>query len=288
MLTWVLQKLMTLEELIANERERLRDNGYIHAEREIDLLLGHLYQTDTAYLIAHYEEEVPTSIEEELISLVDRRLQGEPLAYLIGTQNFMGYLLKVDSRALIPRPETEQLVEHVIRLLAKGRVKPERILEIGTGSGAMALILKKQFPHASVVATDISDEALSLAEENASRLKLAVDFVQSDLFEKVEGKYDLIVANLPYVPTERLAFVSEQILDHEPIIAIEAKEDGLQYIQPFLEQVGKYLNENGVLAIEMWHTHGDQVRNLVEKNLHDKQVETVKDLANFDRFALIS
>lgn len=278
---------MTIEQLVRDSRERLGDNGYVHAEREIDILLGHLMECDTAKLVSMYEQTADESVVEQLDELIERRINGEPIAYLIGTQNFMGYLLKTDNRALIPRPETEQLVEIVVRSVRDAKLSPERILEIGTGSGAIALMLKKHYPSSEVIATDVSDDALSLAEENAARLKLDVKFVESDLFAKVEGKFDLIVANLPYVPTQRLAFVSDQILDHEPMIAIDAGEDGLKYINPFLGQINNYLNEKGLIAIEMWHTHGEPVRELVQKHLSSKKVEVIKDLAGFDRFALI-
>ena len=218
--------------------------------------------------------------------MIEARIKGAPLAYIIGEQPFMGWTLLSDDRALIPRPETEQLVEEMVREIRGFKKESGQILEIGTGAGPISLALKKYFPGSEITATDVSDEALSLAAENAKRLKVHIEFVESDLFKDLpEKKYDVVVANLPYVPTDKLAFTSEQILDWEPMIAIEAGADGLLYIKPFMEELGKYLAPDGIGAIEFWHTHGEPVKELAKKYLPNHEVEIRKDLAGFDRYA---
>ncbi|MBI4947996.1 peptide chain release factor N(5)-glutamine methyltransferase [Candidatus Berkelbacteria bacterium] len=278
---------MIIEEAIKSAANYLKDNGYLHGDKEAEIILSEILEIDTASIYSKYEEKLNDELLERFNEAVERRIKGEPLAYIVGNQVFMGWKLNCDSRALIPRPETEQLTELMIRQIRSlGSAEP-KILEIGTGSGAMALALKKYFPASQITATDISEEALELAQENAKLLKVDINFIESDLFEKVEGKFDCIVANLPYVPTPKLAFVSDQILDFEPMVAIDAGEDGLKYITPFLENIGKHLSEKAVVGIEFWHTHGDDVRDLVEKYLPDYSVEVHKDLAGFDRFAVI-
>jgi release factor glutamine methyltransferase len=277
---------MTIEELIKTRSSELIDNGYIHGEREVNLFLAHILDKDSGSLFAHYEESADEAVINALDDAIRQRLSGSPVAYITGDQPFMGWKLISDSRALIPRPETELLVEELIRDIKANKLERGNFLEIGTGAGPIALALKKYFPQATIVATDVSEEALELASENARRLKVDVEFIQSDLFENVpKKKYDVIVANLPYVPTERLSFVSDQILDWEPMIAIEAGEDGLLYIKPYLEQLSRYLKKDGVAAIEFWHTHADPVQELAEQFLQDYEIDIRKDLAGYDRYA---
>lgn len=279
---------MTIEEALKTAGGYLKDNGYLHGEREAEIILSEILELDTSSIYSKYEDKLNDELLERFNEAVERRIKGEPIAYIVGNQHFMGWKLNCDSRALIPRPETEQLTEMVVRELRAIRNSNLNILEIGTGSGAMAIALKKYFPAATVTATDISEEALELAQENAQMLKVDINFIQSDLFKEINGKFDCIVANLPYVPTPKLAFVSDQILDFEPMVAIDAGEDGMKYITPFIEEIGKHLEEKAIIGIEFWHTHGDDVRDLVEKHLPNYSVEVHKDLAGFDRFAIIS
>lgn len=279
---------MTIEQLVKDAADQLIDAGYVHGEREADIFLADLLDKDTAWLLSNYEKPLEDATVERMQERVAERLKGQPLAYIIGHQQFLGWNFLSDNRALIPRPETEQLTELVMREIRRRNLKNGRFLEIGTGAGPIAISLKKHFPEAHVTATDISDEALSLAEENAKRLAVEIDFIESDLFENVpKEKFDVIVANLPYVPSPKLNFVSDQILDFEPMIAIDAGDDGLKYITPLLEQIKPFLANDSIVALEFWHTHGDDVKDLVEKYLPDHTVTVEKDLAGFDRFAII-
>ncbi len=277
---------MVIDELLRDATNTLRDSGYIHGEREANFMLGKILHKDSAWLTTHPEEEVPAAVGEILQKMVTKRLQGCPLGYILEEQPFMGLKLRSDKRGLIPRPETEYLVELTARHIKEFKLEDKKFLEIGTGSGPIAISLKKLFPEADITATDVSADALELAQENASTHEVAIDFVESDLFAAVpEGKFDVVIANLPYVPTERLAFVSDQILDWEPMVAIEAGPDGLKYITPFMEQLEKHLSPTGIAAIEFWHTHGEPVRELAKKHLPNHEVIVEKDLAGFDRYA---
>ena len=277
---------MTIEDALRDATNRLRDNGYIHGERETGFMLGKILKKDSAWLSTHPEEEIPDAVGDTLEKMVDKRLQGCPLAYILGEQPFMGLKLRSDKRGLIPRPETEFLVELVNKQIKDFHLQGEDFLEIGTGSGPIAISLKTFFPEAVVTATDISADALELAEENAAAHGVDIEFIESDLFSNLpKKKYGLVIANLPYVPTERLAFVSDQILDWEPMVAIEAGSDGMKYITPFIEQLPGYLAPSGIAAIEMWHTHAEPVKQLAKKYLPTHEVIIEKDLGGFDRYA---
>lgn len=279
--------MASVEQAIKQATRILQDAGYTHGDREAQIFLAEILKIDTNTLFSRYEAQLDPSTEELLQQAVEKRLEGRPVGYVVGNQHFMGWTFISDERALIPRPETEQLVEELIRDIRARKLEHGHFLEIGTGAGPIAIALKKYFPNATVTATDVSEDALSLAEENAKRLKVDVEFIHSDLFASLDAtkKYDVIVANLPYVPTQKLMFVSDQILDWEPMIAIEAGEDGLLYITPFLEQVKQFLAEDGIVAIEFWHTHAEPVKELAAQHLPGYEVDIRKDLAGFDRYA---
>lgn len=278
---------MTVEDLLRDATSELQSNGYVHGERETSFMLGKILHQDSAWLNTHPEEEVPAAVGTALQKMVAKRLQGCPLGYILEEQPFMGLKLRSDKRGLIPRPETEYLVEMVNKHIKDFHLQEKSFLEVGTGSGPIAISLKKLFPEATVTATDVSADALELAEENATLHGVDIDFIESDLFRNVpKKKYDLVIANLPYVPTERLAFITDQILDWEPMVAIEAGSDGLKYITPFIEKLDGFLGKNGIAAIEMWHTHGEPVRKLAKQYLPKHEVLIEKDLAGFDRYAI--
>ncbi len=281
--------MSTINQVLHHASAILEGAGFVHANREAEVLIGHFAELDTAKIYTLGEDELDQNIAKKVLNAATERIQGRPLAYIIGNQHFMSWELKSDERALIPRPETEQLVEYLVKKIREIGKQKGKTLEIGTGSGNISIALKKYFPDMKILATDISEEALELAEDNANKLGVEIDFIQSDLLKNVKpDKFDLIVANLPYVPSDRLAFVSEQILDWEPIVAIVAGEDGLKYISELIKEVGPYLNDRGLLALEMWHTHGEPVTELAKEYLgEDTEVKVEPDLAGYDRFAFI-
>lgn len=274
---------MTISDTRRQQIELLKKAGFVHAEKEVDLILEH--KLAVTKLDQLKEKFSLTTKQSNLLSeAVSRRLKGEPLAYILGTQAFRDLTLKVDKRALIPRSETELLVSLVLENKPQ---KVTKIIEIGTGSGAVAISLKKLFPQAEVVATDVSEDALSLAEENAANQNVELTLVQSDLLQTVKKEtYDVIVANLPYVPEGQLSFVSDQILDWEPIVAISGGQTGLKLISQFIEQLADYVDRNTVIGLEMWHTHGQEITELLSKSLPQKTSQIYQDLASFERFVI--
>lgn len=221
-----------------------------------------------------------------LRELVKRRAGGEPLQYVLGTAEFLLHTLACDRRALIPRPETEQLCE-LLLLEAK---RPEcawksgRIVDVGTGSGCIALALAAALPEATVIAVDRSSEALALARENAARLGLSerVSFVESDLLAAVEGPIDLVVANLPYIPSGEMTGLTREVL-REPLDALDGGDDGLVIVRRLIAQLGEKLATGGRLALEL---HCDQPAKLAPELVRDNFRDTLiaKDYSGHDRF----
>jgi release factor glutamine methyltransferase len=216
-----------------------------------------------------------------LRELVRRRGQGEPLQHLLGTVEFAGYTFLCDKRALVPRPETEQLVE-----LLKSKIdnRESKILDVGTGSGVIALSLAAKFPEATVTATDVSEDALSLARENAERLGLTsrVEFLHGDLLTYVNHVYDLIVANLPYVAAGDRATLAPEVL-HDPAVALFGGEHGDEIARRLIVEAPTRLAPGGLLALELGIGQADDLAAfMAEKNYHD--IETERDYAGVIRF----
>jgi release factor glutamine methyltransferase len=244
-------------------------------------LLAHVLKRKRMELYLEFERVL---LEEELAplrELVRRRGQGEPLQHLLGTVEFCGNVFLCDKRALVPRPETEQLVE----LLKSQIPEPKsQILDVGTGSGVIALSLAAKFAEAKITATDASDDALALAGENAARLGLQerVIFLKSDLLEAVDGTFDLIVANLPYIATGDRPTLSREVL-HDPEAALFAGERGTEMICKLIDVARAHLGAAGLLALELGIGQAAELAALMaEKNYHD--IEAIRDYSGVKRF----
>lgn len=246
-------------------------------------LLAHSLGMKRIELYLAFERELAEAELAPLRELVRRRGQGEPLQHLLGTVEFCGRIFKCDGRALIPRPETEELVE----LLLKMEWAPgARLLDVGTGSGVIAVSLAAELPHAQVEAVDASDDALALARENAARLlpdrDPAIEFKQSDLMLSVTHGYDLIVANLPYVPAGERGSVSREVL-RDPEAAVFAGTSGEEVIRRLISEARAQLNGGGMLALEIGIGQGDRLGVfLAEQGYRD--VSARQDYAGVTRF----
>lgn len=259
--------------------KRKIDDARLNAEHLVADVLG----LTRMQLYLGFENQVNDPELQRLREFVRRRGQGEPLQHLLGTVEFCGHVFKTDKRALVPRPETEQLVELLVSEI--GNPQSEiRILDIGTGSGVIALSLASKFPEAKVVATDISDDALALAYENADRLGLTdrIRWEKSDLLEKIGERFELIVANLPYVSMNDRNSLSREVL-HDPEIAVFAGRQGDELICQLIEQVPLRLDPNGLLALEIGLGQADRLHSMLrQKNFHD--IEAKKDYSGIPRF----
>ena len=243
--------------------------------------LKNLSFTDLVFAL---QQEV-TEEEKQFVEEIFKKLAAHiPAQYIIGHAEFFGMQLKVDERVLIPRPETEELVELI---LTENPEKNLKVLDIGTGSGAIALALAKNRPYWSVTAVDISQDALELATENANAQNLNLSFIKSDCFSEISSKYDIIVSNPPYISREDQDEVGLNVLHSEPHLALFADEDGLAIYLRIAEDSKDYLNDGGKIYLEIGYKQGQNVPALFMENLPEKRVRTLKDQFGQDRMVVI-
>jgi release factor glutamine methyltransferase len=254
--------------------------------RDAELLLAHTLNQPRTWLIAHPEATLTPPQRDAFEALITRRAAGEPLQYLTGTQEFFGLDIRVTPAVLIPRPETEHLVEAVLAW-TQSQFKPLRLLEIGTGSGAIALALAAHQPSAEIIATDISPMALALARDNALRLGLGsrIRFLQSDLFASLDptGYFDAIVSNPPYIPLADAPTLQREVLHHEPHTALFAGEEGLDIYRRLIPAARSRMRADGLLALEIGFGQREAITHLLAtwSNVH-----FLDDYANIPRVAL--
>lgn len=240
--------MIRVDELVSAARSRLAKAPFQPSEREARLLLGRVLGWSEARLLAHGEKVVPPASVRRFHELLERRLGGEPVAYLLGEREFYGRAFHVDRRVLIPRPETEHLVEAALEAPLPPR---PRVLDVGTGSGCLAVTVALERPDARVAATDLSTGALSVAAGNARRLGARVSFVATDLAAALDpGALDLVLSNPPYVDRADAHTLSPEIRDFEPPLALYARGGGEAELNRLLE-LGRNLHPNAVLAMEI-------------------------------------
>ena len=243
--------------------------------------LKNLSFTDFVFAL---QQEV-TEEEKQFVEEIYKKLaEHVPAQYIIGHAEFFGMQLKVDERVLIPRPETEELVDLI---LTENPEKNLKVLDIGTGSGAIALALAKNRPVWSVAAADISQDALDLSLENANAQNLNLSFIKSDCFSEISAKYDIIVSNPPYISREDQEEVGLNVLHSEPHLALFADEDGLAIYRRIAEDSKGYLNDGGKIYLEIGYKQGQSVTDLFRKNFPEKRVRTLKDQFGQDRMVVI-
>lgn len=279
--------------------DALTDASTHIARRDAEVLAAHVLQRDRAWMLAHPEAEIAAEQLAELSALVARRAAHEPLQYLTGVQEFFGLPLRVTRDVLIPRPETELVVEEVIAwaqsLSSVSRIShiasQISILDIGAGSGAIAIALKKSLPEARVLACDVSEAALAVARENAARLGAEVEFRQSDLLaayerEIAEGiRFDAIVSNPPYVALADAETLDEQVVAHEPHLALFAGDDGLAVYRRLIPAAHAALRSGGLLAMEFGFGQREALQALFAEDAW-RGVRFVEDYAAIPRIVL--
>ena len=251
-------------------------------EYELDarLLLEYVCGTDRNTLFIHPDLEVDVDKAKEYASFIEKRSKRIPLQHLTGEQDFMGLQFKVNEHVLIPRQDTEILVEEAMKYLHEGM----RVLDMCTGSGCILLSLLHYSNDCTGIGVDISEQALQVAKENASLLTLEdrVKFVHSNLFEQVDGRFDLIVSNPPYIATEEIEKLMPEVRDHEPRLALDGTEDGLYFYRKIIEDSRDYLTPGGYLLFEIGYDQGLSVSELMRQAGY-KEVTVYRDYAGLDR-----
>ena len=268
---------MTLSGLLREGREALQAAGIPEWDLDAWYLLEYAaHCTKNEYFLRPEKEVLPQ--EKQLYqTLIRKRSAHIPLQYLTGSQEFMGLSFFVDENVLIPRQDTEILVEEALRALGSGM----RVLDVCTGSGCILLSLMKLCAGLEGTGTDLSEKALQVAGENARRLGVEASFVQGDLFEPVSGKYDCIVSNPPYIASREVDALMEEVRDHEPRMALDGGEDGLYFYRKIAVQSPKYLNDRGRIFLEIGFDQGEAVAGLLAPAFDE--VRIVQDLAGLDR-----
>src|SRR5918996_266945 len=277
--SWHMTVLEVLQSTTGYFQKRNIDSPRLNAEHLLAYVLGR----KRIELYLDFERRLRESELTPLRELVNRRGAGEPLQHLLGTVEFCGRTFRCDKRALVPRPETEQLVELLISHF-KSEIAYSRMVDVGTGSGVIALTLAAEFPKAEILGPDISEDALMLARENAERLELAdrVQFLRSNLLESVQPGFDLIVANVPYVSTEDRQNLSREVL-HDPEVALFAGARGDELVRQLIWQAPSWFRPGGVLAMEIGIGQSEALMSaLADKNYRD--ISTEKDYSGVIRF----
>lgn len=277
----------TVRRVLAWTTKYFRAAGVEAARFEAETLLAHALRTERLELYLHPERVLSEEERGRFRGLVRRRRAGTPLAYLLGTVEFMDATLKVDRSVLIPRVETEELVEHVLREVEVDAEAspPLRLLDLGTGSGAVAIALLRAWPQARAVAVDLSLDALRLARENARLNGVArrLELVCSDWQAALRGAFDLIVSNPPYIPTEEIPTLPREVRAHEPHKALDGGTRGLEAIERIIRGAPSVLRPGGRLYLEIGSRQAEDVRGLLECTHQFESIEVLRDLAGHER-----
>ena len=269
---------MTYCEAIETGTRILQKENIADAKIDAWYLLQMACKIDRNFYYLHEEDELTAEQQSEYESTVHKRAEHVPLQYIIGEQEFMGLKFKVNSNVLIPRQDTETLVEEALRVVEPGM----RVLDLCTGSGCIIISLAKNVADISCTGSDISKQALLVAKENAKANEVEVEWERSDLFENISGTFDLIVSNPPYIPTGEIPGLMPEVRDFEPVDALDGKEDGLYFYRIITEKSPEYLTSDGYLYFEIGYDQGEAVSAMMRQCGYT-QVEVIKDLAGNDR-----
>ena len=273
---------MILADALAGYEKEL---GAVGEEPEaLSFVYRGLKHWDLTQFVLHLRQEVSEE-DEKLLSNIFHQLKAhKPAQYILGFEDFHGLRFQVDERVLIPRPETEELVELILAENPKTELK---VLDIGTGSGAIAVSLKESCPLWQVTASDLSVDALELARENAKLNQVDISFIQSDVFEVISDSFDIIVSNPPYISENDKNEVGLNVLDSEPKMALFADEDGLAIYRQIIEGAAKHLSPQGKLYFEIGYKQGSDLKKLLSLHFPDKCVRVLKDQFGQDRMVVM-
>lgn len=273
---------MTWQEALKAGTERLKECGIEDARQDAWILLEEYGQIDRAQYLLKQTEDIPETVRIQYVHVIEKRAQRIPVQQITGRQEFCGLDFCVNEHVLIPRQDTECLVEEV-----RKKVKPgDRILDVCTGSGCIVISVQKLMKdQCHCFATDISEEALKVARSNAERLDADVTFWKGDLFEPVEGSFDCIVSNPPYIESKVIQGLEPEVREHEPMLALDGKEDGLFFYRKIIKEAKNYLQPGGWLLFEIGYLQGSAVSGMLEKCGYQK-ITVKKDLAGLDRIVL--
>ena len=285
---------MKIADALDEAAKFLSENRIAEPRRDANLLLGFVLNRDRAFLIAHSHDSLLGETSELFLNLISRRAKGEPIQYLTGKQEFFGLEFEVSTDVLIPRPETEILVEAALEIL-KGKENPY-ICDVGTGSGCIPISLLKNLENASAVALDISPEAIKVAERNAEKHGVSdrIEFYESDVFAVFSNpqiairnpQFEVIVSNPPYIPNKDLPGLPREVRSFEPHPALFGGVTGLEIVQELLTGAPRFLCENGFLLFEIGYTQGEAVRRMIDPEIWRLR-DVLDDLQGIPRIVVL-
>lgn len=272
---------MTFREAICFGEEKLNSAGIEDAKHDAWLLLTFICKIDRTFYYVHMDEDMSVEQVTEYESILSKRAEHVPLQYITGEQEFMGIPFRVNDAVLIPRQDTETLVEEALKVIRPGM----KVLDMCTGSGCILISILKNIVDVEGYGYDISKQAINVAKENAKLNHVNVTFERSDLFEDVSDTFDVIVSNPPYIPTDVISDLMPEVAMYEPMQALDGKEDGLHFYRRIIADASKYLKPDGKLLFEIGHDQGESVPKLM-KDAGFKEVRVIKDLAGNDRVVI--
>ena len=290
---------LLVKEMLTMGEKQLMDSDIADATRDCKILYCYMMDIPFSKIILEYQEVLQDRLCDKYFELIDRRSKGEPVQYIMGSQEFMGLEFIVNENVLIPRQDTETLVEDALEIINTGTLRGEDmdvkrkewdILDLCTGSGAIGVSLARIANKVTVTCSDISEGAIKVAKENAQKHGVAksVKFEQGDLFKPFskhfrKQKFDMIISNPPYIKSSIIPTLQKEVCEHEPLSALDGGESGLDFYERIVSGVGSHLRKSGVLLLEIGHDQGEAVSGLLSRNGEFTSIRVLKDLANRDR-----
>lgn len=281
-----MKKERSYKELLEYGKVRLQEAEIEEYALDAWLLLEYVFQVSRTWYFVHENEMADTEKAEQYLEYIGERSRHVPLQQLTGEAYFYGMKFYVNEDVLIPRQDTEVLVEEVLKLsrtvFPEEKGKHLNILDVCTGSGCILLSLLSNLENAVGTGVDLSEKALNVARINGRNLGIQAEWIHSNLFDKVQGKYDMIVSNPPYIKTSVIEELMDEVKLHEPRMALDGREDGLYFYREVIRQAEEYLNQGGILAFEIGYDQGESVSRLMREQGYS-QVQVIPDLAGLDR-----
>lgn len=274
---------MTIKMALIEAIDKLKSNNIKEAFLKAKILLSFTLNKEKEFFITHDNYELTNKEMKKYSDLINRIINNEPIQYITGKQEFMGLEFSVNSDVLIPRPDTEILVEEVIKIAKENEINT--ILDMCTGSGAIAVSLKRYINDCEVFASDISSNALKTANQNAINNKTYVKFIKSDLFENIKNKMNMIVSNPPYIETDTIKVLDKEV-QNEPLIALDGGKDGLDFYRKIINNAYNFLTNEGFLCLEIGYNQKEAVTEIINETKKYKELYSKKDLGGNDRIVV--
>ncbi len=269
---------MKIKDAMQTAINKCKDNNINEVSNKVRRIMSFVTGIEKSYLLVHNMDELDIENEEKFFKYIEELVNGKPIQYILGNQEFMGINFIVNEDVLIPQPDTEILVEETIKIAQK--FSNPKILDLCTGSGAIVISLSKFVPNAKLYASDISSKALEVAKKNSKSYKLK--FIQSNLFENINDIFDIIVTNPPYIKTEEINMLGKEV-QNEPILALDGGQDGLFFYRQIIKQANNYLKNNGYLCMEIGEDQKEEILELIKQEANYVNIKTYKDLSGNDR-----